>query len=144
MKEKICVFCGHRIVTDDDMEEKVYKILSDFIKNKNYTSFYSGGMGEFDKLCEQTVQRLKKEYSHIKLYRVIYKYKTNLDNIKEIVDDIIIPELNDFHYKEMITKRNEWMVDFSDIVLCYIRREYGGAYKMMRYAQKKNMEIIYI
>ncbi|MBE7015413.1 MAG: DUF1273 domain-containing protein [Ruminococcaceae bacterium] len=144
MKEKICTFCGHRMVANDELEEKIYTVLSDLIKNKKYTSFYSGGMGEFDEICERTVRMLKKEYSNIKLYRVAYKYKTNLNSVVEMVDDIIIPELENFHYKEMIIKRNEWMINFSDIVLCYIRREYGGAYKMMKYAKKQNKEIIYL
>jgi len=132
------------MVANDELEEKIYTVLSDLIKNKKYTSFYSGGMGEFDEICERTVRMLKKEYSNIKLYRVAYKYKTNLNSVVEMVDDIIIPELENFHYKEMIIKRNEWMINFSDIVLCYIRREYGGAYKMMKYAKKQNKEIIYL
>ena len=131
------------MVANDELEEKIYTVLSDLIKNKKYTSFYSGGMGEFDEICERTVRMLKKEYSNIKLYRVAYKYKTNLNSVVEMVDDII-PELENFHYKEMIIKRNEWMINFSDIVLCYIRREYGGAYKMMKYAKKQNKEIIYL
>lgn len=141
MIEKVCTFCGHRIVKSD-IEDKVYSALEDLIKNENYNTFYSGGMGEFDQICESAVRRLKKEYPHIKLYRVIYKYKTNLDAVREIVDDIILPELEGFHYKEMILKRNEWMIDSSDAVLCYIRRDFGGAYKTMKHAEKSGKMII--
>ena len=100
-------------------------------------------MGEFDMMCERTVRKLKNEgHSHIKLYRIIYKYKVNMDDIMEMVDEIIFPELNHFHYKELIVKRNEWMVDCSDIVLCYIRRDHGGAYKMAKYAKKKGKDLV--
>ena len=142
MKEKICVFCGHKIVFDKDTEDRVYATLADLIQNEGYNTFYSGGMGEFDQICESAVRKLKKDYPHIKLYRVIYKYKTNLDAVREIVDDIILPELEGFHYKEMILKRNEWMIDSSDAVLCYIRRDFGGAYKTMKHAEKNGKMII--
>ena len=142
MKEKICTFCGHRLVFDSDTADRVYTILSDLIKTENYNAFYSGGMGEFDEICESAVQKLKQEYPHIKLYRVIYKYKPNLDAIKELVDDIILPELDEFHYKELIIKRNQWMIDSADAVLCYVRRESGGAYKTMKCAEKIGKRLI--
>ena len=142
MKEKICTFCGHKLVADNDTEDRVYSALSTLIKTENYNAFYSGGMGEFDEICENAIRKLKREHPHIKLYRVIYKYKPNLDAIKELVDDIILPELEGFHYKEMILKRNEWMIDSSDAVLCYIRRDFGGAYKTMKHAEKSGKMII--
>ena len=39
-------------------------------------------------------------------------------------------------------KRNQYMVDNSDIVIAYIRRDVGGAFKTFSYAKSKNKQII--
>ena len=83
--------------------------------------FYSGGMGEFDKMCENVVREYKRLY-----------------------DEIIIPDLGDIHYKRAITERNKWIAEHVDTVITYIRRDYGGAWNMYRYAKKIGTEIIEI
>ena len=46
------------------------------------------------------------------------------------------------HPKFAITKRNEWMAEQADLILCYIERESGGAYKAVQYAKKLRKEVI--
>ncbi len=144
MQEKICSFCGHRTIITKNLEERVYKILSDLIENQGYTTFYSGGMGEFDNLCEKTVRQLKKEHPHIRLCLILYRYNPHLENLKLLFDEIIVPDLENIHYKRQITERNKWMADSSDTVLCYIYKDYGGAHSMMKYAEKENRKIILV
>ena len=144
MHEKICSFCGHRTIITENLEEKIYANLYNLIKNHGYTAFYSGGMGEFDLLCEQVVRKIKKEYPDIKLYRIMYRYKTDMENIKNLVDGIIIPDLGEVYYKKIIDLRNKWMVEVSQCVICYIYKNYGGAYKTMKYAEKLKKNVIII
>ncbi len=138
LKEKICSFCGHRDA-DSSLRTEIKEAIIDIIENKNITTFYSGGMGAFDGMCESVVHELKKTYS-LKLY-LIAPYMTQKINrdgkyYKELYDDIIIPDLGEVHYKCAITERNKWIVEQSDIILCYIYRSSGGAYQTYRYAQK--------
>lgn len=144
MNEKICLFCGHRIVTTEKLEEKIYVNLYNLIENYGYNAFYSGGMGEFDIMCEQAIRKLKIVYPDIRLYRIVYRYKTDMESIKKLVDEIIIPDLGDAYYKKIIDLRNRWMVDMSQCVLCYINKNYGGAYKTMKYAETLGKDIILI
>jgi len=144
MNEKICSFCGHRTIITENPEEKIYVTLCNLIENHGYTSFYSGGMGEFDLLCERVVRKIKKEYPDIKLYRIMYRYKTDMENIKNLVDEIIIPDLGDVYYKKIIILRNRWMVEMSQCVLCHINKSYGGAYNTMKYAQSLGKEVVMI
>ena len=59
------------------------------------------------------------------------------NHLYTLYDDVIIPtELADIHYKSIITKRNQWMIKNSNIVICYTRRNFGGAYAAMKYAKK--------
>lgn len=44
-----------------------------------------------------------------------------------------------------ITKRNEWIIDNCDLLVCHIQETYkSGAYNTIKYAQKQNKAIIYI
>ncbi len=142
MKEKICCFCGHRCVVNECLDYMIEHTLTDLIEKRGYNTFYSGGMGEFDELCEKIVRRLKNKYPHIKLCRVLYCYKRNID--KTLFDEIIVPWLEGIHYKKLIIMKNRWMVEKADAVLCYVNKDYGGAYSMMQYAQKLEKSIVYM
>ena len=48
------------------------------------------------------------------------------------------------YYEQSIVIRNKKMVDRSDLVVCYILRNSGGAYKTVSYAKKLNRQIINI
>lgn len=106
-------------------------------------------MGEFDEIFSSAVRFLKKTYPEIKLVCVKpYLTKEIIesgDYLYSLYDDIIIPtELADIHYKTVITKRNQWIIDKCDVVIGYTIRDYGGAYKAIDYAKKKGKEIIII
>lgn len=65
------------------------------------------------------------------------------DYYADMFDEVLIPAKSDAaHYKAMITVRNKWMVDNSDYIITYIRRDHGGAYNTNKYAENKNIEII--
>lgn len=108
--------------------------------------FYTGAMGDFDEIYSSAVRILKKTYPEIKLVCVRpYLTKEINESVDYLYDDIIIPtELADIHYKTVITKRNQWIIDKCDIVIGYTIRDYGGAYKAIAYAKKKGKEIILI
>ena len=134
MHEKICSFCGHRDVISNNLSEKVEKIICELIEKHGYNTFYSGHMGEFDELCERVVKKLKNKYMNIRLCRILPYYKHKLSG--SFFDEIIIPDLGNVHYKRAITARNQWMAKKSDLVLCYIYKDHGGAWTMKKYAEK--------
>ncbi len=141
----IATFCGHREIYVTEIYEKVQEIVKDLVENKGVDTFYSGNMGEFDKLCEKAVRALKEEYD-IKLYWVAAYFMEKMNKEKEelerLYDGIIVPDLGQVHYKQAILKRNFWMVDKSDYVISYVYREFGGAYKTLRYAEKVGKTIM--
>ena len=55
MKEKICSFCGHRDA-DSSLRTQIKAAITDIIENDGVTTFYSGGMGAFDGMCESDVR----------------------------------------------------------------------------------------
>ena len=145
MNEKICYFCGHREILDADIEKRVMSAVTELIRD-GFTEFYSGGMGEFDKMCERTVYALKRDHDKISLKLVLPYMSARVNNDREryavLYDEIIVPDLGSIHYKRAITARNRWMADRANAILAYVCHDYGGAYMMFDYANKIGKRII--
>ena len=118
--------------------------ITKLIENSGIDTFYSGGMGAFDTLCESVVREMKRTYD-IKLCLVVPYFTQLLNKDKEYYtekyDEIIVPDLGDIHYKRAIGARNRWIAEQSDVLLCYVVRNIGGAYQMLQYARKMNKTI---
>lgn len=146
-KLKACCGFGHREIFGN-ITEKVVTAVKKAVE-QGCELFYTGAMGEFDEIYSSAVRFLKKTYPEIKLV-CVKPYLTkgineSGDYLYSLYDDIIIPtELADIHYKTVITKRNQWIIDKCDVVIGYTIRDYGGAYKAIDYAKKKGKEIIII
>lgn len=142
---KLCCGFGHRIVFEN-ISDKLDEAIESAIQ-QGCEIFYTGAMGDFDRLFSSAVRRAKKTYPHIKLICVKPYFSndinTNRDYYTALYDDIIIPdELAGIHYKAAIKARNRWMIDNSDIIVVYTVRNYGGAYEALNYA-KRNQIIIF-
>ena len=147
MRGKIVCFAGHRYEWQCvGVEDKLKQVLEKLIQ-QGYTIFYDANHGEFDKKCASAVLELKHKYPHIKIIRILTYYHHEKEKycLPVYYDDVIIPEIEELHYKQKIIKRNEWIVDNSDILVCHIEETYkSGAYRTLKYAQKQNKPIIHI
>ena len=66
-----------------------------------------------------------------------------VESFHEYYDEIeICQDVAGGHYKAAIQVRNREMVDRSDLVVCYIEHNSGGAFQTVQYAKKKNKEIV--
>ena len=137
---KTAVFIGHNECYGLS-NEKLIKVITNSI-NDGVTTFLNGRQGGFDRKCAITVFNLKKSYPQIKNILVIPYLTFNVFD-KEIFDEIIFPlEFEKYHFKAAITQRNKYMVNNSQIAICYITHSWGNAIKTFEYANKKNLEII--
>lgn len=147
MQDKIVAFTGHRFEWHcKGVKEKIIPTLEEPI-SKGYTIFYDGAYGVFDSICSHAVLELKHKYPQIKLIRILSYCHHEKDKyeLPPCYDGSIYPDLEECHYKQIITKRNEWIVDNCDILVCHIENTFNsGAYKTVKYAQKTNRPIIYI
>lgn len=125
---------------------KLINEIKNLIENEKVTSFYSGGKGNFDWLCAKCVKEVKKEYPFIESYLIrayMPKEKEKSKNeLLNLFDGSIYPELEGLPYRLAILKRNEWMVDNSNFLITYITHAWGGAYKTLSYARNKKLFII--
>lgn len=71
------------------------------------------------------------------------EYVNNRESFERYYDEIEICEAAaGGHYKSAIQTRNREMVDRSDLVVCCIERERGGAYQAVKYAQKQGKQTV--
>ena len=145
-------FFGHRQIENAlDVERKLEAKISELIKTKQYVEFLVGREGEFDILAASVVKRVKKQmdYGNCSLIWILPYMKAEFrDNEKDFLDyydDVEICEQSaKAHYKSAMQIRNRAMVNRSDLVICCIQRKSGGAYKTVRYAVKRGVNIYYL
>ena len=143
-KEKIVGFAGHRNLWDNVGIEKVLEKNIIELIEKGYTVFYCGGKGYFDKLSCNIVLKLKKIYPQIKVFEILSQYNEKLV-LSPRFDGSIYPDLETCHFKARITKRNQWIVDNIDLLVCYVHHTYkSGAFKTVKYARENGKPIIYL
>ena len=138
-------FFGHRDFVDDkEVYKKIYQELLAILKRGEKLICYCGGYGGFDIFCEKLLTDLKKQNCKINLcYVSPYLTERHLKNIRaKAYDEIVFPPLENVPSKFAIIKRNEWIVEQSDLIVVYCLRSFGGAYNALKYAKRKNKKII--
>lgn len=140
--DNICSAFGHREVYQN-IEKEIDKVIIELIEKHNINTFFTGGIGEFDRLFSSSVRRAQKNRPDIKLILVKPYFSGEINRHKSYYQNhytsVIVPEeIIGVHYKSAITKRNKWMIDNSSYCIFYVSRDFGGAYTAMKYAEKKN------
>jgi len=141
-------FAGHREVYQSDIPHRLDALLDKLAAEQDELTFYVGGMGEFDSLAASAVRGLKHRHPEKQISLVLVepymKQSINEEGeyLHSLYDDIWVPsELAGVHYKKAITERNRVMVQYSDVVITYLHRDFGGAYTTTKYAKKLGKEI---
>ena len=142
----IIAFCGHSDYVSNSMDEKkIMGILEERVKG-NHSEFFLGGYGGFDSFAYSCAKKFKLYHPESSLIFITPYISTQYQNRhlqykREEYDQIIYPELEKVPPRYAILHRNKWIVDKADIIISYIDRQYGGAYKMYEYAKRKNKNI---
>ena len=139
---KTVAFAGHRYDWQNiGVEDKLKKVIKQLVDD-GFTTFFNGGHGRFDKISAKIVNELKKNNNNLKLVHFLSSYNNKIDKTS-MYDYSIYPELEMFYPKQRIIKRNEWMIDNCEVLVCHVIDESGsGAYRTLKYAQKKSKRII--
>ena len=142
----IITFCGHSdYVEKEEDENKIIKLLEKKIKDSS-CDFYLGEYGNFDKFCYTLAKRFKSEHLNSNLIFVTpyideSYLKRRIGEEKSRFDSIIYPELENIPLKYAISYRNRWIAEKADFIIAFIKKKYGGAYAMYKYAERIGKEI---
>lgn len=135
----VVTFCGHsEVAYGDDVRGWLIRTVEPLISNGADT-FYLGGYGTFDRLAAGVMRELKKTYPHIHIVLVLAYLNRDVDT--DGYDYTLYPELEDVPLRFAISKRNERMVEMSDVVVAYVTHGWGGAAKTIEYARRKRKKI---
>ena len=145
---KSCAFTGHRY----ELKEFDAELLERVIKNLIISGvgiFYCGMAVGFDLAAAECVISLKKHYD-VKLIACIpcegqsdsysehdkIRYNRILDNSDEQIF------LSSHYFNGCMQARDRFMVDNSNVLVCFLRKNEGGTFYTVSYARKKEIKII--
>ena len=137
---------GHRDLNRHRaLDRLLCPLLRELLRSKPFVEIYVGRNGEFDVYTASIVKGVQgaigKENSE--LICVLPYQERDMEYYEKYYDSVIIPDcVARAHPKGAITKRNRWMVEVANLIICYIERESGGAYTAIRYAKSLGKEII--
>ena len=130
-------FCQHK-----RLDDSLYPLIKDLLRTKTFVEIYIGRDGEFDIYVASIIKRVQTaagtENSDLNL--VLPYVRKDIEYYERYYDHVIIP--TSAHPKIAITKRNEWVVEQADLVICYIERKKGGSYAAMRYAENMGKAVL--
>lgn len=142
-KERACCFLGHRVVTDD-IGERLKQEIEGLILHKNVLKFYVGHQGAFDGMVLSVLKSMKDKYPQI-VYSVVLAYlPKSADFLLGEKNTLYPEEIESVPKRFAISWRNDWLINHSDYVICYITHITGGAAKYVAKAKNKGKYIINI
>lgn len=136
---------GHSMVPADIIP-LVQETIRNLLADDPETEFLVGNQGQFDGIVYHVLNSLEKEFPDLR-YKVVLAYMPGKKEDWEFYpsERTYYPEgLELVHPKYAITRRNRWLVEQCDIVLCYITHSWGGAAQFVKKAERSKKRIINI
>ncbi len=132
---KSCFLFGHADCPDSMLPKIEEAIVNCY--SKGVTAFYVGSRGRFDSLAATAVKRAKQQYGDIRLYLVLaYHPGERPIDPWDGFDGSYYPPLENVPRPYAIVRGNQYMVDNSDYLICYVKH-IGNTRNLLEYAQKR-------
>jgi uncharacterized phage-like protein YoqJ len=135
MSVEVVTFCGHGDCHGDDVRRWLQIQVEKTIE-EGADLFYLGGYGGFDRMAASVVWELKREHPEIQSVLVLPYLDRKVNTEK--YDGTTYPPLESVPKRFAISRRNQWMVDQSDVVIAYVLHDWGGAATTLDYARRKH------
>ena len=127
----------------DSIRSKLKEEIIRLIEEHGVNDYYVGNQGGFDSLVLSVMKELTVSYPQIR-YSVVLAY---LPDEKRTIPETntIYPEgLERVPKRFCIARRNDWLIEHSRYVICYVAHITGGAAQFMEKARRKNRTVINI
>lgn len=143
-------FFGHRYIDNPyKVEEQLEEYILNLINEKEYVNFLVGRNGDFDRCVSSVVVRIRKKYRNDNSSLILMlpyptaEYINNETYFENYYSEIMISyAASRVRPKAAIQIRNREMVDSSDLIICYIEKNNGGAYETIKYASEHKKAVI--
>ena len=138
---KTACFAGQNVDYTDSIKAHLKRTVKALIENHGVTRFFAAKGGKFDVMCAEMITELKQKYpalelniviptTHPRLYDKNMLYYCDYDNLHALNLSGRMPSRN------FAAKVNQYMVDNSDYLVCYVADDSGIAAKALKYANK--------
>lgn len=142
-------FIGHKEVENffNVEQQQIHDNVIKLLDEKEFVEFYIGRNGEFDIMVASVIKGIQRDrgtYNNCLILVLPYDV-ADMDSYEEYYNEVMIPrELYKVHYKAAIEKRNEWIIDNTDLMIMHVTKEEGNSAKCLKKAQGIGRKIINI
>ena len=137
----VCTFFGHGECYG--LDAAVLRRTIEELIEQGVTEFVVGNHGQFDAMVFSCLQDLGKIYPEISYSVALAYLPTRKEDYDIYQGHSFYPEgLEIGPAKFAIERRNQYLIDSADICLCYINHTFGGAYKFVRIAKNRGLQVI--
>ena len=147
-----CCFTGHRKMPPniaDEIRRRLICTVDRLYTEEGITTYYAGGAQGFDALASEVVIERRAVLSDMRLV-VVVPYaeqaawwspneKARYQRIREGANDVIC--LAERYYRGCMQRRNRYLVDHSDVCVCYLTQPTGGTAYTVEYARKQGVPV---
>ena len=147
-KEKTCAVTGHRDLSFGIDVNLTEKVLIGAIE-AGYDTFMVGMALGFDFLCFKILEKLRRERK-IKIIACVpcrgqankfpEPQKEEYVRMLSVSDEVVV--LSEEYTKFCMQRRNIYMVDNSSLVIAYLKKDKGGTFNTVKYAESKGVSVI--
>ena len=160
---KSCSFFGHRDTSQtEELKQKIRETVEQLIVEEGVDTFLFGSRSKFDELCHMVVTELKEKYPHIRRIAYLCKHEAGClvgegeemrQAIKKLTGrDKYVREFEEIKKSDRVNsagcacyvERNYWMIDESQIIVCYIKKSQGGTAQALKYGEQEGLPIMLI
>ncbi len=135
-----CTFIGHRWCPDDT-KKRLYDLIENLIINENVSIFYVGTHGRFDRFAYDALCKLEKIYD-IKTIVVLAYLNTSEKDLYYDLNKTLFPSvLEKTPMRFAINKRNMYMIEKSQYMICYLENSLSNAYTFVKKAVDKKLYV---
>lgn len=125
----VCCFIGHREIDENEaLRHRVEAIVLELVTKRGVDTFLFGSKSRFNDLCYEIVSEMKEKYPHIKRIYVRSAFMDILEDYRnyllERYEDTIYPDCVKGAKRASYIKRNQYMIQKSDICVFYYHENY--------------------
>ena len=150
VKSKACAVTGHRNLGQDFSKNLLKEKLLEVI-NKGVDTFLVGMAIGFDSACFKVLEEIQQQ-KNIKIIACIpcenqdvnFTKEQKIEYRKMVNSAYEVVLISKNYTPSCMLKRNRFMVDNSEYLICYLRQDNGGTKYTVDYAQKLGKNIIRI
>ena len=136
----ICTFFGHK--NAPYMAKELLKsAIIELVEKEDIKKFYVGNNGFFDLYVQQALEEISKSHSEIAYFIVLSQISEKA--ISGNQNSTIFPEgLENVPPRFAISRRNDWMIKHSDIVVAYVENSLSNTHKLVEKCVKRGLKYI--